>query len=146
LLLGARQDAPFDNGEFAVIDRFELDERGRQLRLAVEQKFATLENTNSLQIFPNLNDITDFIKGHIPEESSFDDAEAILRAGGFEVEARPEGEVPGNRPGRYAVCGTMVIERRAMSLAECIVCMRPKSPGDYSVVKKISAVIKLIYP
>lgn len=124
----------------------DLDERGHQLRSDILALYSTMQSSKTLRARPHINDISDFIRKHLPDGISFDDAEHILRCAGFEVLGRPDINVPddpnwGKRDDKYDVIATMSFPKRFISRAELMLGMRPQSPGDYSTVNEIRAAI-----
>jgi hypothetical protein len=129
-----------------VNNPIDLDARGRQLGRDIHQLYSTLKRTNTLRIIPHINDICDFIARYVPEGTSFDDAERILRAAGLTVYPRPGLDAPGKREDRFDVIATMALPGSMISSVELMVAMRPKSPDDYSTVSKIWATISVLFP
>lgn len=127
-----------------MIESVAVEERAKRMRAAIEQRLATLEKTNSIKIFPFVNHTEDLVREYIPEGTSFEDAEAILRAAGFAVSPRPSHDVPGTRMDRYDVFGSVLLRQQMIEKVECLISMSPKAPGDYSVVDQISSVITAI--
>ena len=130
-------------------NKAELDNLGNQFRLAVRELYASMKDNKTLRA--NYNDISDFAKSYIPEGTSFDDAECILRRAGFDVHERPDANVPGdpnwpNKSDRYDVFATMLLASGFLPGVKLMLGMRPKSPGDYSTVKEVRAAIIVTYP
>jgi hypothetical protein len=82
---------------------------------------------------------------YLPEGISFDEGQHMLRSAGFDVSARPAADVPGDRVDRYDVTAVMGLQQSFLGKTELMLGMRPKSPGDYSTVKEIWAVIFQTY-
>jgi hypothetical protein len=127
----------------------DLDERGNQLRLGIEELYSSMRRNKTLR--GRVNDISDFVRGYVPEGTSFDDAERILRSAGLAVLERPDIDTPDdpfwpNRSDKYDVIATMELPSEFMSRAELMLGLRPKSPGDYSTVKEVRAAIIVTYP
>jgi hypothetical protein len=130
-------------------NRVDLDGRGDQLRLDIQELYSSMKRNKTLRA--SINDISDFIKGYTPEGMSFDDAEHILRRAGLDVLERPDINTPDdplwpNRSDKYDVIATLLLPSEFMSRAELMLGLRPKSPGDYSTVKEVRAAIILSYP
>ncbi len=123
----------------------DLDERGEQLRAALEQTYSQLMSKNALRPRPYINDMTSFIKDHIDVGISFDDAEQILRAAGFVVCGRPSADTQSNRPDKYEVQATLLLESRWLSAVEFAMGMAPAGPGDYRTVKNVWGAIIITY-
>jgi hypothetical protein len=69
------------------------DKRGKELRHAIDDAYTALSRSNSIKSLGNgSNLITDVVLTYVPIGTSFDDAEAILRAAGFKV--GPRGKNP----------------------------------------------------
>jgi hypothetical protein len=129
----------------AVNDLGNPDERGKQLQRDIQELYSTLQRSNSLRASPLVNDVSDLIAGYIPEGTSFDDAERMLRSAGFTVYPRPGPDVPGERKDKFDVFAHVLLPGPWMSSNELAVSLRPKSPGDYSTVRKIWAAITVRY-
>lgn len=120
----------------------ELKQRGKQLRLVIDQTYKKLSDTKELRV--GANDITVVVVKYIPVGTSFNDAEQILRSAGFTVTPRPSGSVIGNRPDRYDVVGEIVpFVQKFLSRISIYISLSPKTPRDYGKVNKISASIVL---
>lgn len=118
-----------------------LEERGKQLRVAIDQAYEKLPHHHFKK---GEGDITPVVEQFIPVGTSFDDAEEILRAAGFKVGKRP-GPNPspapfGDFPYKYDV--TAVIDPYESFFGGSIglsVFLSPESPENYSKVTKIHA-------
>jgi hypothetical protein len=69
-------------------NKVELDNRENQFRLDIQDLCASMKHNKTLRA--NYNDISDFAKGCIPEGTSSDNAEYILRRAGFDLHERPD--------------------------------------------------------
>lgn len=119
-----------------VTEHLELCERGRRLRSAIDQRFASHKTTT----FPHVIDVGDLARESLPEGISFDDAEEILRAAGFIIEPRPD------ETDKYDLGGgTAAIYAGLVSRFTCFIHFRPKIPGDYDVVAEMSATIHGVF-
>jgi len=127
-----------------VNNRIGLDERRNQLRLDIHDLYSSMRRNKTFRW--GINDISEFLKGYIPEGVSFEDAENILRNAGFNVLERPGINVPDhpswpNRSDKYDVIATMLLSSGFLERAELMLGLRPKSSGDYSTVKEIQGAI-----
>jgi len=124
-----------------------LDVRGRQLRVALDQKYKKMSAAHALKMQPkeDENDMTTVVLKYIPLGTSFDDAEQILRSAGFEVLPRPD-----LNPIRYTdkkmdamrfdVIARIVLDVNLSSLnTTLVVLLEPQSPRNYTKVSKIYA-------
>ena len=118
-----------------------LEKRGADLRTSLKKKYAELVSSGKLS--GGRNNITNSVLPFIPIGISFDEAETILRAAGFNVEPYPDLNAPPN-PNRtrdwYGVVATIpaFVERFGMKVSVYIMLL-PKSPGDYTTVSDVKA-------
>ena len=85
-------------------------------------------------------DIDEPIKQHIPEGSSFDRAESVLRHAGFTLDPRPSPGVPSRSPGseeEFDVQASLGYGREGG--IPCMVSLRPRTPYDYGDVFRVLA-------
>ncbi|KAF0190860.1 MAG: hypothetical protein FD165_2321 [Gammaproteobacteria bacterium] len=116
-----------------------LEQRGKQLRAAIEQTYKKLSDAKALKPM-GASDITEVVVQYIPVGTSFDDAESILRNAGFKVDPRPSANPTGSRPDRYDVVGSIVpFVQLFLSRVNVYISLSPMTPGDYSKVSKVSA-------
>ncbi len=119
----------------------DIEARGKQLRIAIDLAYKKLSDEHAIMFGVS---ITDTVVKYIPDGSSFDEAEAILRAAGFKVYPhQPNPNLPERDPNKYAVFAT--IDQYVSTLACKIsvnVVLRPRRADDYSVVQKIAATIQ----
>ncbi len=118
----------------------DLQKRGRQLRAAVETSYAKLQGSNSLR---RDNDLTELVTSFIPIGIAFTDAETILRSAGCTVGPRPSSNSTGTVSHSDDVFAYLVLARNFPSTTKFSVSLRPKTPGDYSVVSTLQAGIAI---
>lgn len=119
-----------------------LEQRGKKLRAEVENIFRSLKATNSLKpMGQGRNFVTQAVIKYIPVGTSFDDAEAILRAAGCDVSPRSYEKLVGNQFYKSNVLGTLTLPGNFLSSTKFSISLIPKSPGDYSVVNEAVAEI-----
>lgn len=121
-----------------------LEQRGKQLRSAIEQAYKKLVDARSLKPMGG-NDITEVVVQYIPVGTSFDDAESILRSAGFKVEPRPSANPSGSFPWRYdvmALIDSFDLKRFPFKVSVSVF-LSPKTPGNYDKVNKVDAGIVL---
>ncbi|MGY3489696.1 hypothetical protein ACVW1C_007579 [Bradyrhizobium sp. USDA 4011] len=86
-------------------------------------------------------DIDELIGQYIPEGSSFDTAEGVLRSAGFTLDPRPSPDVaprfPGSEEEFDVQVGLGYGRDHFEGGAQCAVSLRPKRPYDYSVVFRV---------
>jgi hypothetical protein len=127
----------------------EIERRGRELRKAFDKRYDSLPRPLKLDRFGGV-DASDVIQNYIRPGMAFDDAEAILRSAGFSVRARPN-EIEAaniNRPRDwFAVNANISFFRKSLfRRVDLSATLLPRSPGDYSVVTKSSAVFFFSFP
>jgi len=125
----------------------DIEKRGKELRREIDKAYRGLVETGQLKnqgVGRNL--ITDVVARYIPPGTSFLQAEEILRAAGFAVEARvPNNYLP--EAERYDERATidnyvpMTIGKTSVT-----VLLRPRSANDYSVVQSIVAEVTRTLP
>jgi hypothetical protein len=123
-------------------DPVKLDQRGKRLHEDTLALYASMQRSKTLHA--GINDISSFIIAHIPEGTSFDDAEHTLRGAGFKVFERPNVDSPHDpswhkRNDKYHVIATLRLPSRFPSGVELMLGLRPKAPGDYTIVKEVYA-------
>jgi len=123
--------------------RPELRRRGKELRNEIRSVYKTLKAEQ--KITARGTDISDSVRKYIPPGSSFDDAEEILRAAGFDVSSRPLSDTMSNAPDRYSVGADLKLKGSFPFKIQAIVSLTPKAPGDYSEVSAVSAGIFLSF-
>jgi hypothetical protein len=116
----------------------QVDQRGKRLRLELEQTYRDWRDTNSLQ---RGRDITALVAQFIPEGSSFDEAEAVLRAAGCQVGRRYLDHRTGELTRKDDVDGTFTLASHFPNTTRFIVVLTPPAPGDYTKVARIRASI-----
>jgi hypothetical protein len=130
-----------DNG---MMKSKELELRGKQLRKAIDETYKKLADAKALKSMGNgRNIITDTVVKYIPIGTSFDDAEAILRAAGFEVGKRDMNPIIHNDYGVYSKINhyklTLPFGNTSVS-----VFLQPKNKDDWSVVQGLEADINIM--
>jgi hypothetical protein len=116
----------------------ELEQRGKQLRKAIDEAYKKLEDTHVIKGYGS-NSIYDVVVHYIPIGTSFDDAEAILRAAGFKVGPRKQNSLSHDL---YEVAA--VIEYyvpTSFGRTDIDISLIPESPNNWKTVKDITAVI-----
>ncbi len=135
-----------------------LEERGKQLRAAIDQTYKKMSEAHAIKAMPHSdeNDLTSVVVQYIPLGTSFDDAEKILRSAGFKVGPRPSTNSPGipgdNTPKiqdeRITKSVIATIDPYSSFLDGKItigVFLTPESPTDFTKVSKIHAGIGASY-
>jgi hypothetical protein len=127
-----------------IVTSSSLEQRGKQLRAAIEQAYKNLVDTKTLSSKRG-NNITEVVVQYIPVGTSFDDAEQILRNAGFKVYPRPNANPTGTRPDRYDVVGAIdsFDWKRFLSKVSVWVNLSPQAPGNYGKVNKVYSGITL---
>jgi hypothetical protein len=120
----------------------ELVQRGKELRNEIDSVYKTLKVEKKITGGRG-TDISDGVRKYIPPGTSFDDAEEILRAAGFDVSSRPLSDTMSNAPDRYSVGADLKLGGSFGIKIQAIVVLTPKGPGDYSEVSRVSAGIFL---
>jgi len=132
----------------------ELKQRGKQLRVAIENKYKELSENNQLirngsvplTSIPDKG-LTDVVLGFIPLGTSFDDAERILRGAGFSVEPSPGKTPTQNSANKYDVVASIGhFDDRFASRTDLYVDLSPSALGDYSEVHRLTATIIVSLP
>lgn len=128
-------------------DTSELVRRGKLFRVAIDECYIKAIHDTHIKTGREL-DISKIAISYIPINTSFDDAEIILRSAGFKVDPRPNTFGPGNRPDKHAVVASIdPYDHRFFSRIDVYVFLTPKNPGVYSEgVARISASIGWSYP
>ena len=125
-----------------------LEQRGKQLRAAIEQTYKKLVDARALKPMGG-NDITKVVVQYIPVGTSFDDAESILRSAEFKVYPRPSANPTGDRQDKYDVVGEIdsFDWKRIFSLSKVsvLIHLSPNAPGNYDKVNKVYAGIALSF-
>ena len=125
----------------------ELELRGKQLRAEIDSTYNKLSAARAIKNQGmGRNFITDVVIKYIPIGTSFDDAEAILRAAGFTIQPRvPNPYLPDDE--KYDERATIdQYVRTPFGKTSIDVSLRPRGPGDYSTVKSITAEITRTFP
>jgi hypothetical protein len=122
-------------------DVSELARRGAALRHGIESRYADLKARHALKPFGRgRNYITDLVAEFLPPGTSFDDAEAILRAAGCQVVRPPAGRDPARAQDfNDDVMGLLPLDQSFPSAAKASISLSPRSPGDYGVVERVVA-------
>ena len=118
----------------------ELALRGKQLRKEIDETYKRMDDTHQIKSpFNGQNFITDVVIKYIPIGTSFDEAEAILRAAGFKVGPR-EGHVRSHD--KFLVVAD--IDQYAptpFGKTSVVVFLEPASQYDWSIVTSLRATI-----
>jgi len=123
--------------------------RGKELRADIDRTYRTMQEAHAIKHDgTGRNFITDVVTKYIPPRTSFDEAEAILRAAGLTVYPRTPNILP--PPEKYEVWATIENYDRWRTLfCPCStavnVRLRQESPYDYSVVQSLEASITLSF-
>lgn len=113
-------------------------EGGHELRREIDSIYAGLKANQAVR---KSNDVTAVVLKYIPVGSTYDRAEAILRAAGCKVSARPQGKPSDpfqDKVDGRAFLGSFLFGDIGVSL---YVQLRPGAPGDYSAVGNVQAEI-----
>lgn len=119
----------------------EQQKRGKALRAEIDKLYADMKSRGALKHDgQGYNDITDTIVKYLPVGSSFDDAEAVLRAARCVIHY-PSSVKPRRLPLPWDddVIAQGVIEHHLLGTNLFDVNLTPQNPGEYTVVAKISA-------
>ena len=106
---------------------FDLDRRGKQLRLEVDRTYQQLPEQKKLKV---QNDIGTLVLKYIPIGSSFKDAEAILRSAGLNVRIMAH----------ETMSGAARLSSSWVAAAEVYIRISSKTPNDDSV-GRVEAII-----
>jgi hypothetical protein len=114
-----------------------LSQRGMQLRAEIDATYKQLRASKTLANAVNeANDVTAIVLKYIPPGISFDDAEAILRASGCTIGPPQQGHI----------FARSHMKDRFFDLKHSFaVELIPQVPGDFQVVRRVSARIYLEY-
>lgn len=127
-----------------------FEERGKALRATLEQTYQKLVAAHELRGGLHGTDVTDAVLPYVPIGISFGDAEAILRAAGFDVGPHPDINAPAkpNRPKDwYAVISKINPFISTFSAKVSIyISLLPKSPGDFTSVFEVQATFFVLGP
>ncbi|GLH81977.1 hypothetical protein SSBR45G_68860 [Bradyrhizobium sp. SSBR45G] len=133
------------------VDSADISARGKQLRRDIENHYSWLRRNNELRFgILGANDIGDLLKVHIPEGTSFDVGENMLRFAGLAVAKRPNSVDPydpfwHNEIDEYDVVATTDLTREFLRRDELIVRLRPRSPDDYTLIEQVFGAIISIH-
>ena len=123
----------------------ELELRGKQLRKAIDEEYKRRDEANELK--RGMNDITAVVIKYISIGTSFDDAEAILRAAGFKVgEHSQERWFPKDGTLLYASDATIDHYKIPLPVGNTSidVFLVPNNKDDWSTVRYLEAGIGII--
>jgi hypothetical protein len=81
--------------------------------------------------------VNDIIKKYVPEGSTFDYAENVLRSAGFSFASRPTPSSPGLVGSEYEFDVNAVLGPERLDGVKCVVALRPVSPYDYGIVHRV---------
>jgi hypothetical protein len=125
--------------EKSVMVTESLEQRGKQLRVALEQAYQKMVDEKTLSARPMAgNEVTDVVVRYIPIGTTFDDAESILRSAGFSVDSRPSASTDINLHGD--VVGAIIpFAQKFISSVNLYVRLSPAVLGDFSKVSKVYA-------
>jgi hypothetical protein len=117
----------------------EQGNRGRALRVEIERLYVDMKARGASKAeWLGRGITTDTITKYVPVGSSFEDAEAVLRAAGCVIHY-PAKSQPGPLPWDDDVWAQAVLEHNLIGTDLFDVNLTPRSPGDYAVVATISA-------
>jgi len=147
LLIAAHADAVDQRNQINALD---FQERGVQLRLALERAYHDLRHTGDFKSAGN--DVSSIVKKYVPVGTSFADAETTLRSSGFNIDPLPPREPPKNTSPlwsgdhksmmRFAIFGTLVLAQKGVSRITVEITLLPKILGiDHNTVRGIRAAI-----
>jgi len=139
---------PIYRQETVMSSTNELEQRGKKLRADIDNAYKKLSEASGIKDRGmGSSPITDVVTKYIPIGISFDDAETILRSAGFAIRPRaPNPYISEKYPEKYDVVATIdQYVPTPFGKTSVIVSLRPRNPGDYSVVRKVSAEITRIY-
>ena len=125
-----------------MIKSEELEIRGKQLRKAIDETYERLADAKALKSMGNgRNIITYVVLKYIPIGTSFDDAEAILRAAGFEVGKRTM-----NHANQYEVFSEINHYKLTLPFGNTsvYVVLFPRNKDDWSTVQNLKAAISIM--
>lgn len=136
----------------AVTDE-SLEQRGKQLRAAIEEEYQRLERLKALTPQRGGN-IGELVSRYIPLGASFDDAEEILRNAGFDVGARIGPDTPVRSPFRvpnpkyYLTAQIIGLDSSLLTLrtVSVVIYLTPKDPNNYDNVIDVGGSIYVSYP
>jgi hypothetical protein len=115
---------------------------GKNLRTEINSIYASL-----LSAHKGDADVSAVVQKYIPIGTSFDTAEAVLRAAGCVVAPRRHNIHPGNvEPGTDGVFGRVSLDRNILQSFQFGVTLIPAAPGDYSAVSSVTAAIYIVGP
>jgi len=134
-------------------DQKATEQRGKQLREAIEQEYQRLDDAKALTPRSGGN-ISELVLKFIPVGTSFDDAEQILRSAGFTVGPRGSPKEMAKSPVRvpnpkYQLTAEIIALHgslftfRTVSVA---VYLTPKDPDNYDKVNEVGGSIYTAYP
>lgn len=133
-----------------IVKSKELKQIGKELRKAIDEEYDRLADADELKIMgQGRNCITDVVVKYIPIGTSFDDAEAILRAAGFKVGKRYLEPLLFRKNGTSSIGSYSEIDNYKLlplfANTSINVFLEPKSKNDWSTVQNLEATIAIIY-
>lgn len=139
-----------ENLERLKMSNSQLESRGANLRKALIGEYGSLMHSGRLSPQIGGTDITNIVTQYLPGDTTFDDAESILRSAGFAIRARPT-ELEQRNPNRArdwdAVLAAMDIpDHRPMTRSVVYVVLHPHSPLDYRRIAAATAAIRTSHP
>ena len=117
---------------------------GKNLRAEIDKTYKELQEQKKLKPGEPA-DISAVVLKYIPVHSTFDEAEIILKAAGFQVGPRPGATVAGNRPDRYNVVSGINPYNSSLFVGKTSiwVSLIPPKPGNYKEIEKVEANISV---
>jgi hypothetical protein len=121
----------------------DIEERGKKLHEQLSRVYDELGKAQKLS--GGGTDISGALPPYIVPGMSFREAEAVLRAAGFEIEPYPDVSKvsdPNRGPDWYGVLAIInPFKKLFLGHSDLYVTLLPKRPGDYSTVEKVNATV-----
>jgi hypothetical protein len=113
---------------------------GKNLRAEINSIYASMRSAHKGDA-----DVSALVQKYIPVGTSFDNAEAVLRAAGCVVAPRRHSIHPGNvDPGLDGVFGRVSLNGDILQAFQFGVTLIPRAPNDYSAVAAVTAAIYIV--
>ena len=123
---------------------------GNKLREAFQREYDRLVASGGLNAGIHGTDVSGVLEQYIPPGTTFQEAEQDLLTAGFTIKQRPNAAVeadPNRAVDWYAVVATISpFASAGYSRIDLSVSLLPPAPGEYSVVKKATAVFFVTAP
>ncbi len=140
--------------ENVMMSASDVEQRGKQLRAELEETYRVLKDARKLGASNKAEgiDVSATVAKYIPIGTSFDEAEKVLQAAGFNLAPRPprpagrENAPEWEKALRFTMGGGLVLDQTFGYQASVGVTLYPDSPGDPAAhVQEILARLRTSY-